>query len=544
MRVNFGKPVVDGKLRYLSPSAISSGDPSQDGGCERRYYYKYVLGKKEPSRKSQEIGEEGHKRIENYLRTGKKALLRTELAGLEFIPDPKIGTLLIEHPITAGLDTSLVKAAEIPLVGYMDCVVDAGGRHIRSDGEAGYDPKNSIEINDWKFTSDFRWAKDGPSLADTVQMLSYARWGFETFTDDIEWIRLSHVYFRTRGSPAAQKSTTLANRGAVEKRWSRVEERARVLLHVVQEIDVDNVDPNLKACDAYGGCPHRAYCNAGKEKNVFDILQKAGENVSLLGKLNLPEPNAKLSISSMIAAEAAQVHPGFAEAVKSIEASGKGFPMLTHEAAAEYAKLKKIPEHKPGSAYAGSGIIGGASLDTIDKVIEAAAELAAYSASATPPIVPPETPKSDPALAALPVTGTLPAGVLQPPVAQVTEEKSKRGRKKKEVTTEQSEQVGVPDFGLVLFVNCVPSIPFVSLDTYVDTLCATLATQADLPDIRCAQGDSPLGFGKWKGAIAAIAKKTPPPAGTYAIDARGREIAEVVADALRPACTLFVRGIG
>ena len=49
--------------------------------------------------------------------------------------------------------------------------------------------------------------------------------------------------------------------------------------------------------------------------------------------------------------------------------------------------------------------------------------------------------------------------------------------------------------------------------------------------------------GKWKGALTALARRTPPPAGTYMISARGREVAEIVADALRPMCGLYVRGI-
>ena len=50
-------------------------------------------------------------------------------------------------------------------------------------------------------------------------------------------------------------------------------------------------------------------------------------------------------------------------------------------------------------------------------------------------------------------------------------------------------------------------------------------------DIRCAPKDGPLGFGGWKGAIAAVVRDSPPPPGVYYLDTRG-DFADVFADAL------------
>jgi hypothetical protein len=101
--------------------------------------------------------------------------------------------------------------------------------------------------------------------------------------------------------------------------------------------------------------------------------------------------------------------------------------------------------------------------------------------------------------------------------------------------------------GIHLFTDGVPIKTAANdarpLDPYVDSLERALREKyVPAGDIRCAPDESPLAFGKWRGVLAAFARQSPPAAGTYYVDTRGREIVEVVVDALRPQCVTFVRG--
>ncbi len=74
-----------------------------------------------------------------------------------------------------------------------------------------------------------------------------------------------------------------------------------------------------------------------------------------------------------------------------------------------------------------------------------------------------------------------------------------------------------------------------SLLPFMDLWASELAAACKCDDIRFPEKGSQLEFGKWKGALAAVAREQAAalPPGTYTIDTRGSELAEVVADALR-----------
>src|SRR5262249_34814027 len=86
--MGLGPPVVAGELRYTSMSQITTFDPVQYGGCPRRWYYKYVLNLPEPPFKAGEIGENVHKQIEHYLKTGENTLGDLARAGQHLLPKP------------------------------------------------------------------------------------------------------------------------------------------------------------------------------------------------------------------------------------------------------------------------------------------------------------------------------------------------------------------------------------------------------------------------------------------------------------------------
>ena len=216
----YGKTVIDGEIQYLSPSGMSKGDHDQPGGCLRLWHGKYVLGKKEPFTKQQKVGVEAHSQIEHYLNTGEKKLARLTMSASHLIPEPDV-SMQVEHKIQPGE----LFVEGIRVVGHID-LVNPTGLYMSADGVLTQDPKGTVEMLDWKTTSNIeKWAKKGHTLIKTIQMPLYGQWAAEQF--EAEHVRLSHVYMQTKGTPCAEKMTALVSRENLAKRWVEIEAIAR-----------------------------------------------------------------------------------------------------------------------------------------------------------------------------------------------------------------------------------------------------------------------------------------------------------------------------
>jgi hypothetical protein len=103
--------------------------------------------------------------------------------------------------------------------------------------------------------------------------------------------------------------------------------------------------------------------------------------------------------------------------------------------------------------------------------------------------------------------------------------------------------------GIELFVDCVvEGVELKSLDRYIDEKNRTLAEAAKLPeggrDIRFAGPDTALGFMKWKGALTALIKSDLPPPGRYNLMFVAEdELRQCAVAALKPHCSVYVRGV-
>lgn len=576
-----GPTVVDGEVRWLGATIIAKGDPSQEGGCERKWWYRYVDGLEEPETGSQRGGKEVHDQIERYLRGEGSTLGRVALAGKRFIPHPG-ADLLIEQSIWEwGL-----RAGGVPIAGHSD-LFNLRGWYVDPEGETQADPPQTGEVKDWKSTSSFEWAKSSEGLFRTVQMPLYAKALLHRFPE-LEHARMTHVYFRTKGAPDAKLVTIRKSRAEVDERWQEiVDGPVARLKQVARATCATDVTPNRKACPAFRGCAFRGRCPDGQAASLSSLFGEAGareilglkeENMAtnLLATLGLgtaaapaapaqtttppPAPTeVKLTMAQELAklkateaakaaARAPAVPPGFAEACKTIEDSGYGFPTLGGEAAQARGAMKGMAV-SPEAGLSGTGQLAGILFRTCEEVINAAAEISGSAPTITAtvvPIVPPETPASDPKLAADPVEGFGPPPA--PAAEETVVEKPKRGRKPKAASAPTAGDAPVVTAGetdLELYVNAIPcGVSVESLDGYVADLAAKLAADFKMSDIRLGQGDAhPLGFGRWRGALAAYAREAPPSPGSYMITTRGNELAEVVVEALRPLARVFVRGV-
>lgn len=580
-----GPTVLDGVVRRTSVSALQTADDSTDEGCLRKWWYHYVRGLKEPQTEAQANGTRLHSVIERYLRTGEKRLPDVILKNLHIVQPPG-PDLLIEHPLvpampdgSSGLHLSPVRAAGIPLVGFIDLVHDRLTNLGGADVEDTQDSPGTVEVIDWKFTLSMDYAKTPAQLPKTIQMAGYGKWAFETLPD-LKLVRLSHGYMPARGRGA--KPTIRVDRDVIERSWEHADSVARSVIDAARETDPDRVPANRRACNAYNKkCIHAQgrYCTAGMHNSLREIANAKsagipmGLNVignSILDKIRqqsnpAPQPTsvaATIGLTGTVvppvavdrAAEIARLQAEEAEqiATRAFEAvcdkiveHQMGFPHLTDSAAALYVKAK-------GAAHAPSGQLG--SLDAggapivvipspevlaglLGELENAAAKRAAVAASSPAPspgpaITPPEAPLQ-PITQAAATVPTAPAPTPQAVAAAESVAKKTRGPGRPKTTPAADAP---PGGQVILLVDGIADgVSAMSLHGLIDELAMSLANEYNAADIRCASNDTPLGFGKWTGAYHAhvrdaVATLAP---GVYAVDTRGSQLAEIFVDALR-----------
>jgi hypothetical protein len=193
--------------------------------------------------------------------------------------------------------------------------------------------------------------------------------------------------------------------------------------------------------------------------------------------------------------------------------------------------------------------------------VSAPVEPAKSVSEITPPaqtaaVIPPDAPKSNPALAA------------EAPPAPVAETPKRKRRTKEEIAaddaavkaheaeldaTEPQAASGPLAPAVVVYVDCLPNAAAQPLAPYIGKIAAQIEKTFDAVDIRCAPkkqkdgAENPLAFGGWKGVLASAIKAEPPAPGIYVIlGTAGSEIAQVAVEALESVCTApgsFVRGV-
>lgn len=578
------------RIRYTSVSQITNFDPSQFGGCNRKWWLDKIGRIKTPQTAAQDTGVQIHEQIETYLTTGDDVLGIVARAGMRFLPKPgpglhvemafgdeKIVELFdekrkqedemarngggyfssdwAEHVSWHGVNVAdilpnyLIAAGDVPILGAIDVINDRG-EWLDGEGALWRAP-NEVEVIDWKTSADIdKYAKTGPELIQTNQMIVYAKYASQRFSR-AEQIRISHGYFQTRGTPRAKKVSTLVGLDIVERRWLHIEQRINEMKQIARETEIEKVPANLEACSAYRGCAFAAYCPRSAKSTIMAALQ-AAENADKkpMGLLDKIKSGQSLTATAPVAAPAKPPTPT---------------PVADPIVAAEIERLKAAERGDDR----GTCKVDGETLTPENSSRLPSGDVVHIGCK--PGVMPPDAPASNPATNAAPVPpealATLPPdvrtvvenhGATTPTTApELSPEKRGRGRppgstKKSESTTNASEvhgtrivEIAEASASRQLFVDCIVKGRItVDLSAYVEKMCADLAAKFGAADIRCAPSDSPLSFGKWKGALAAAIRENPPENGTYVLHGvRESEIRLVVCETLEPLCTVFVRGV-
>lgn len=420
-----GPSIVDGELQYFSVSSITVASP-RSSGCYRKWGYEKILKIRTKSENAEKAAAEGqvlHSSIDQYLTTGQNVLTPLALKGNHMIPPPG-GGLLVETPIHVLGDKkpngyyeihSLLTVDGTPFVGFIDMLNFRGVNYGAGDIEDTQDPPGTVEICDWKRKSKAfdrhknpLWVESN-ALIYEVQMAGYGEYVRQAYqTDDI---RLSHGYFFEQGS-APRKSTKLHKASDFENAWKYGADVARTVKQIAREIDINKIPGNVRACEAFGGCAHRAYCEAYRN-NSLDVLFSdklvsdfnKETNMGLLTDSNVfssaPPPSAASSAAELAQEEAAlraaqpvaQQMPGqtVGDAVVAIERAEQGYPQLSGAAAVAVAALRGI-KLSAGAGLAGGGALSHVHLSEISHIFQLANDLEQRAGRPAPFFVPPPAP--------------------------------------------------------------------------------------------------------------------------------------------------------
>ncbi len=572
-------------LEKVSVSQIASFDPTQPAGCPRRWWFRYVAGKSEPETASKSKGKDFHTSIEHYLKTGEDVLSPEVRAGKHLIRRGERQYVEVQVPdrvFRLGLDF-----AGVYLSGRID-LLDCGTIHL--DGEGAEVSEDVIEVLDWKTTSSIAaYGKSGAALLTDPQMVGY---GLAVLNADkyADRVRLSHVYFQTRGQKLAAKRTIVATRDHLEGEHRRLTAVVNDMRAIAQISDASEVPKNLLACSAYGGCPHASYCPKTEAERLKNIWRTP---MSL--RRATPAPQTQVTPAQQPAPDAPS-----AQAVHT--APVQPAPVRAETAAKLRAEIERTDDEE-GCADCGEEL----TIRNVSRLTDGTIKHIGCK-GAPPQITPPDQPVITLAQSFEPVPPesiqTLPAAARELAAqnveprretakseAQGAAEAPKRGRGRPR-KAEPESQTGSPPAATLpelvdeicdailrsstpkiaaqahesrdlaqseqpeLPANPVPENTILIVDALVETcelvydlgpevdaLAEQLARQHNAADLRCAPSDSPLSFGKWKGALAAVLRaEFTPRTSLCGLRCLGDEVREVAAQAIASKFTTVVWG--
>lgn len=331
------------------------------------------------------------------------------------------------------------------LRGYIDLAIPPG-----IGWPAFLVPSNEAIVGDYKTLSDFRYMKTPEELANSVQMMTYAKWAISEGPDGLvptgellpEHVRLLHMYAKTR-SPYTRNS--IRNQSAVvsvpeiNSFWDKTLDIVREMQQTASCTNADDVDPGGALnghCEAYGGCYFRDKCGLAKEsgiKSLFQINKKpltqdtntmSGSAVLakiLAARAAASSPTTQetqplsvvvinnqgnststggestsLAASAVAATGSISTQPSgpISGLLAKIEAQGKGKPALGGSVAQAYGKEIGSQAH----GYAGTGEAGASMVNTVGELMKLASGVIPPDAPSRsqPAITTPGTPVVDP----------------------------------------------------------------------------------------------------------------------------------------------------
>lgn len=256
--------------RY-SATTISNVKKAREGGegCQRKYWWAYVVGLEEPASKAQQFGTRGHAYQERYLKHGEVPDSRTRegvvaQSGLAHLPAPGTPGLRVEESFELRFE---LDGRELAITGTKDFYV------------APTDPVQRVMLlGDHKFVKDLKWAMSEAQLADDVQANLYSYDNFLRYRPDFPRLDLMAnrwIYYQKEGPRASVPTNVVRTFADVAEYFDgKIVPALRDMRAMVEEKPrLQDVPYNEGMCTAFGGCAHRSRCNL-KGRPPMGILSK------------------------------------------------------------------------------------------------------------------------------------------------------------------------------------------------------------------------------------------------------------------------------
>ena len=261
---------------YISPSQIDDVDVAElpKEACWRRWGFQRIDRLPKTQHPSAARGDRIHEALE-LLAHGIRPEPDAEHADLvrrmaEHVKPPTERTL-IEHPFKTPIGPAILSG----VIDRLDVPVSG-----------------PVEITDWKSTGNLKWAKTEKRLRKAVQANTYAHWAMTRIQRDAAIVRF--IYGETKTGIVKPVQVTLSlteTREFVSSKLPIVERM--VSLRRQEGLRAMDLEPNFKACNAFGGCPYRLQCGLRPEQWVTGAMQMSGPDLlsQLRGEAAQAAPN-------------------------------------------------------------------------------------------------------------------------------------------------------------------------------------------------------------------------------------------------------------
>ncbi len=262
---------------------ITTFDSGSAFGCERRGYFRYVMGLPEPMTGNQKLGTDLHAAVEHYLLTGQSPEERklqdkdyeydSEVAVLFYNGKAMVDMVRRRGVLHTELTLSGYTIADVPVKGFVDAVTKDG-------------------IVDWKTTKNVKkYGKKAEELLVDTQMLMYA----QACHPSLARIKLAHGQFQTEGQGVVSFEEAEISKEALDT------EINKVIIPKVERIKaVAKFSEAREAVGVNNGkcykCAFRPQCRTIESESVMSFFSKNNKTTPQTEQEMISALEASLSI--------------------------------------------------------------------------------------------------------------------------------------------------------------------------------------------------------------------------------------------------------
>lgn len=236
-------------------------------GCNRRWYFNYILNLKPEATAKMSRGTEVHEKLELYYINGTVPESHKLQQVLELAP-PRHEKVMSETWLPVSLLGNIIVRQKADIIDLRD-------------------PLHPI-VYDFKTMGNFNYALEEHQLAEDVQLISYAYAVISTYCPDAQFVTVAHIQIPMDIPDAPRKVETTLSTVDVLKKWCFTEEKIIAEMSKDAQKHVSEVKANFgSACNAFGGCAHQSRCAQvevkGKEWKMADE-PKAVDRLKIVGQ--------------------------------------------------------------------------------------------------------------------------------------------------------------------------------------------------------------------------------------------------------------------